>query len=130
MAKYKEQTQGKKGQASSSSPSPPENAVQDAPPEVEEQKAPPEAEDQENPPESEEQEDQSEDHFPQEAVPGRMLDVKQVAYRLSISPRSVYRLIAMGELPVAKIGPVYGYRLDESDVCDYYERVYGKKDEG
>jgi len=121
MAKYKEQTQGKKGQASSSSPSPPENAVQDAPPEVEEQKAPPEAEDQENPPE---------DTFPQEMVPGRMLDVKQAASRLSISPRSVYRLIAMGELPVAKIGPVYGYRLDESDVCDYYERVYGKKDEG
>ncbi len=52
----------------------------------------------------------------------RRLDTSQVAQRLNISRRSVYRLIHSGEIKAAAFGPVRGYQVWESSVEDYERR--------
>jgi len=52
----------------------------------------------------------------------KRLDTFQVAKRLGISRRSVYRLIHSGELKAAAFGPVKGYQVFESSVEDYKKR--------
>ena len=52
----------------------------------------------------------------------KRLDANQVAMRLGISRRSVYRLIHAGELRCAAFGPVKGYQILESSVEKYEQR--------
>jgi len=61
---------------------------------------------------------------------GRLLDMKQAASRLGISPRSAYRLKDLGELPVAAYGPVYGLRVKEYHVELYKARVEAQMEQG
>jgi len=49
----------------------------------------------------------------------KRLDTFQVAKRLGISRRSVYRLIHSGELKAAAFGPVKGYQIWEESVREY-----------
>lgn len=51
---------------------------------------------------------------------GKLLTVKEVAARLTISESSVYRLLKAGDLPSIKIGGAL--RFDEQDVEAYIER--------
>ena len=46
----------------------------------------------------------------------RLLTNKQAAQRLCCSAACVYSLIATGELPIVRIGPQKGYRVDVRDL--------------
>jgi excisionase family DNA binding protein len=48
------------------------------------------------------------------------LDVRTVAKRLLVNPRTVTRLINRGELSAYRVGEVY--RIDESDLVSYLEK--------
>ena len=52
----------------------------------------------------------------------RKLDAEQVARRLGISRRSVYRLISAGELQAAPMGPKRGLVVRESEVDKFIQR--------
>jgi excisionase family DNA binding protein len=53
------------------------------------------------------------------------LNVRAVAERLAINPRTVTRLINRGELSAYRVGDVY--RIDESDLVRYLEKVKFQK---
>lgn len=44
-----------------------------------------------------------------------LLDVNQVAGRLNVSPRTVYRLIDSGELPAFRVGTGRSLRVKQSE---------------
>jgi len=51
----------------------------------------------------------------------------QVADRLSVSPRTVARLVAKGEIAVVRIGSGKGHpRIPERAIVDYINRRYRK----
>jgi excisionase family DNA binding protein len=52
-------------------------------------------------------------------VDRRRLDVAQVAQRLQVSRRTVYRLINEGKLAAARFGTSRGYQIWESSVEEY-----------
>ena len=51
-----------------------------------------------------------------------LLDVNQTSLELGISLSSVYRLIHVGDLPVRRYGPVYGFRIKRSEVHLYMKK--------
>ncbi|NCC25409.1 MAG: DNA-binding protein [Deltaproteobacteria bacterium] len=57
--------------------------------------------------------------------PEDLLDVAQVAARLTVSPSTVYRLIHEGTLPAARFGVRHGVRVRAGDV-DRFEK--GRKE--
>jgi excisionase family DNA binding protein len=52
-------------------------------------------------------------------VKDRLLEVVQVAKRLTVSKSTVYRVIDSGKLPSVRVGPVNGIRVRESAVEGY-----------
>lgn len=56
-----------------------------------------------------------------DARPGRLLKIPEVAERLSVVPRTVRRLIDLGELPTCRIGRAV--RIAEEDLARYLHRV-------
>lgn len=50
------------------------------------------------------------------------LTVNEVAERLSVSPRTVRRWIANGDLPAYKVGPSY-VRVREADLGSFMRRI-------
>jgi excisionase family DNA binding protein len=57
--------------------------------------------------------------------PPKLLKVDQVAERLQVSPWSVYRLVARGDLPAVKLGtgPRVPIRVDADELQQF---VYGQ----
>lgn len=64
-----------------------------------------------------------------EAVTERLLTLGKVADTLGVNKRTVYRLIAKGDLPQPlKVG--HSVRLSVSDVTEYFERLKLQRREG
>lgn len=55
---------------------------------------------------------------------GKLLTIKEVAERLSVSEPTIYRLINRGELPTVKIGRAL--RFDEADIEAYIRKAKGE----
>jgi excisionase family DNA binding protein len=56
----------------------------------------------------------------------RLLTIEQVAERLAVARRTVFRLIERGELRVVRIGRAT--RIAESDLSEYIERLRNEAD--
>lgn len=69
------------------------------------------------------QSDSGKGHAQEERKEDKLLDVKQAASRLSISPRSVYRLIDRKELRAGQFAPIHGTRIYESEIERYKAAV-------
>ena len=48
-------------------------------------------------------------------MPGRVLNTKEAATYLGMGVRTIYRLTASGQIPVAKIGRLYRFHVDALD---------------
>jgi len=64
-----------------------------------------------------------------DTVSERLITLDKVAELLSVTKRTVYRLIAKGDLPQPlKVG--HSVRLSVSDVAEYFERLKLQRREG
>ena len=64
-----------------------------------------------------------------DTVSERLITLDKVAELLSVTKRTVYRLIAKGDLPQPlKVG--HSVRLSVSDVTEYFERLKLQRREG
>jgi excisionase family DNA binding protein len=57
-----------------------------------------------------------------DALPLRLLTVKETADWLGCSEANVYSLLEKGELPYVSVGRRKGYRIDPTDIAEFIRR--------
>jgi len=68
------------------------------------------------------------DNKPKDSLPERLLTVKEVAFKLSISQSKVYLLLGIGEIPAIQIGR--SKRIDPADLASFIERCKSESNQG